>query len=709
MSHHFSIREAKLNPPRVAAPLIARPQLTRILQEGVRHALVVLTAEAGYGKTSLRLASLPELPGQVAWLSLDETDTDPNLFAAALVLALRRVAEGIGEAALKVLTAGPSDAVLRASIVRALEELPGEVVLVVDDFHVLDRTPEGLGLVDHVLSRLPPHVHLVIASRTQPALRSLSSLAVRGEARVLTRMDLAFTAYEVTAFLRHSYGLSVDEAQARHLARRTEGWPAALQLAALVNRGRGPLGLEGTPREVFDYLAATVLEGLPTEIKQFLLYTSILWELTPALCATLTGVVDAEATLEALERRNLFLYRLDEGRARYRYHQLFAEFLQHWLAREEPRLVAELHVRAGRTLEDEGLGDQAVRHYLAAGAFADAVRVMVPYRAGRLTAQRAYTFRDLVRRLPAQVAEEHPWLLRTAASSCRFVGDYAQALAWSRQAATASEGKDVNLWAHSMHGVMVMLASLGRLREAIATGEDALSRLPGGVDLKMRADLHLVVGTCYRLAGQLAEAHRQVDEGLRLGRRSGDLDGVAQGLINRGWLALTCFAPSAAREHFDELARWSEDQHSPAYQATAHAGLAAVSIALGDVAAAHEALDRASLLHAQVGERSLELQLGWTRSDLALLRGDLDEAGRGYHQVLAQCREGESARPRIFATLGLSRVAAPVATAPRLSDTRRRPWRSVAAATLEASFPWPGWKQHSHCARRAGRRRPCHW
>ena len=263
-SHHFSIREAKLVPPRVAGPLIARPQLTRMLRDGARLPLAVLTAEAGYGKTSLLLASLPEIPGPVAWLTLDETDSDPTLFAAALILSLQRVAAGVGGAALDLLTASPGGASLRAAIGRTLEELPGEIALVVDDFHVLDQTPESLALVDHLLTRLPPHVHLVIASRTQPALRSLSSLAVRGAVRVLTRGDLAFTPKEVAAFLLERHGVPVDEGLATHLAHRTEGWPAALQLAAMVHRGRGSLGLEGTPREIFDYLKGPPTSRRPT-------------------------------------------------------------------------------------------------------------------------------------------------------------------------------------------------------------------------------------------------------------------------------------------------------------------------------------------------------------------------------------------------------------------------------------------------------------
>ena len=269
--------------------------------------------------------------------------------------------------------------------------------------------------------------------------------------------------------LAESFALSADENRARDLADRTEGWAAALSLVAQAAERWGLPALAGTPREIFDYLATTVLEGLPTHLQTFALHTSVLFELTPALCAEVAAVSDARSCLESLEDRNLFLYRLDESASRYRYHQLFAEFLRARLAGSRPTLVAELHRRAGRRLEEEGSGDQAVRHYLLAGAYAEAVRTLLPYRAARLTAQRAYLFRDLVRRLPRAVAESQPWLLRTAASSCRFIGDYEQALTWSRQAIVAAEGRDPDLWAHAVHGVVVMLRSMGRLTESLAT------------------------------------------------------------------------------------------------------------------------------------------------------------------------------------------------------------------------------------------------
>lgn len=341
MSQQLAISATKTSPPRLGVPLLQRPRLFPTVQQAHHKKLLVLSAEAGYGKTSLLLSALPQLALPTAWLTLDEVDTDLNLFAAGLVGALRAVIPEFGEEVLGVLTTGPNEIVLRRGLLRALEELP-ETLVVLDDFHAVDQSAGVQDLVDHLLVGLPHSVHVIIATRTWPRLHALPRLLVAGEALVLDKSSLGFTADEVTAFFQHSHGLQVGEQEARLLTQRTEGWPAALQLFALASKTRGTLAVEGTPREIFDYLATTVLDALPDETQEFVLCTSLLSELWPALCGALVGQGDPAAMLETLDRGNLFLYRLDESGTRYRYHQLFAEFLQQRLARRGAEVMAEI-------------------------------------------------------------------------------------------------------------------------------------------------------------------------------------------------------------------------------------------------------------------------------------------------------------------------------------------------------------------------------
>ena len=658
MAEPFVLPPSKLAPPRISVALLRRPHLLDVLHRGLARRLVLLTAEAGYGKTSLLISALDGIERPVAWLTLDERDTDPSLFGAGLVLALRRVAPGIGRRALEALAGGPSARMLEATLLGCLEELPGDTVLVLDDFHVLDDTPAALALTDSMLTHLPPHVHVAIASRTRPVLRSLPRLLVQGEASVLDRTRLAFTLDEATDLLGKTHGVDLGDPRLRSAAERTEGWPAALTLLAQAVQSRGLPALEGTPHEVFEYLAAVVLEDLPADVQEFALHTSVLFEVTPGLCESVTRSADAPARLAALERRNLFVDRLDESGTRFRYHQLFAEFLRERLARVAPNEVAELHVRAARHLEQIGEGDQAVRYYLLGGAYADAVRVILPYRAGRLTAQRAYLFRDLVRRLPAAVAESQPWLLRTAASSCRFIGDYEQALVWSRQALAASEGKDADLWAHAVHGVIVMLTSMGRLGEGRAVAEDAVKHVPDEVQPGLRADLYAYLANICRLLGRLKQSARATDQALRLDAASGSLDTQGQALLNRARLALVRLEPTAALDAFRIVLRHADEQQSPYYQVAAWAGLAQAHTFLGSLDAAALALQRARAIHARVGERPLDLQLSIVEGDLAQLRGDERAAEAHYRRVLDESRENELPVSPVLAHLGLARAAA---------------------------------------------------
>lgn len=220
MAESFVPPASKLAPARLRRAVVDRPRLVHALRAGTARRLVVLTAEAGYGNTCLLVSALARLDRPAAWLTLDETDTDPNLFGAGVVLALRKVTPGVGQAALDVLTTGRSQEVLSAAIRRTVEELPAETVLVLDDFHVLDDSPAAYTLVDGLLARGSPRLHLVIASRTRPPVRSRPRLTVQGEALVLGREDLAFRADETRALLTESFGLLVAEDQARDLAER---------------------------------------------------------------------------------------------------------------------------------------------------------------------------------------------------------------------------------------------------------------------------------------------------------------------------------------------------------------------------------------------------------------------------------------------------------------------------------------------------------
>jgi len=340
---------------------------------GSESALTLVSAPAGFGKTTLLtewLAAATADDGSIAWLSLDARDNEPVLFWTYLISALATAAPGVGASALALLqtTNPPIDAAL-ATLLNDLQSVSNEVVLVLDDYHAIDSR-EVHESVAFLLEHLPRHIHVVIASRTDPAL-PLARLRGRGELVEIRAADLRFTPQEAAAYLNGSMGLALTAEDVETLEGRTEGWIAALQLAALSMQGRDDIagfiaGFAGDDRYIVDYLAEEVLQRQPEHVRQFLLQTSILDRLSGPLCDAVTGQVGGKVTLTTLERGNLFLVPLDDRRQWYRYHHLFADVLQAHLLDEQPDGIPELHRRASAWYELEGEPYEAIEHAFAA-------------------------------------------------------------------------------------------------------------------------------------------------------------------------------------------------------------------------------------------------------------------------------------------------------------------------------------------------------
>jgi LuxR family transcriptional regulator, maltose regulon positive regulatory protein len=350
----------------------------------------------------------------MAWLSLDRRDSDPSTFWTYVVTALRRVAPQVGADALATLQATPGaiEHVI-ASLLNELAAVDGDIVLVLDDYHVVEsiEVHESLWfLIEH----LPPQLHVVVTSRADPPW-PLSSLRVRSDLLEIRAADLRFTVDEAAAYLNEAMGLGLDSAGVDVLAGRTEGWIAALQLAALSLRDRDDpeafiAGFAGDDRFVVDYLIDEVLDRQTDDIRAFLLETSVLSRLTGGLCAAVTGRPGAKATLETLERSNLFLVALDDRRQWYRYHHLFGDMLRARLIDEQPERVAQLHRLASDWFESNGDRPEAIRHAIAAADHpraADLIELAIP---AHRQARQEPTLRVWIDALPAKILANRPVL-----------------------------------------------------------------------------------------------------------------------------------------------------------------------------------------------------------------------------------------------------------------------------------------------------------
>ena len=410
--------ETKLHVPRGRRGLVARPRLSERLSRGAESTLTLVSAPAGFGKTTLLaewLAGAPAEGRSAAWLSLDRRDNDPALFWTYLVAALQAASPGVGAGALLLLQSSqtPIEAVL-ATLLNDLSASSDDVVLVLDDYHVIDARDVQDGMA-FLLEHLPPQMHLVIASRADPTL-PLSRLRGRGELVEIRAADLRFTPDEAAAYLNEVMGLVLTAQDVAALEGRTEGWIAALQLAALSMQGRADIagfiaGFAGDDRYIIDYLVEEVLQRQPDNVRSFLLKTSILSRLSGPLCDAVTGQHGGKPMLEALDRGNLFLIQLDDRRQWYRYQHLFGDVLRAHLLDEQPDRVHELHLRASDWYERNGERSEAIRHALAAEDFeraADLVELAIP--AMRRSRQES-TVRGWLEALPGEVVQVRPVLI----------------------------------------------------------------------------------------------------------------------------------------------------------------------------------------------------------------------------------------------------------------------------------------------------------
>jgi LuxR family maltose regulon positive regulatory protein len=311
-------------PPR--PNVVLRPRLSERLKNSLGRKLTLISAPAGFGKTTLISAWIAACDRKVAWLSLDEGDSDPTRFLIYFITALRTIAPTIGEGLLAVLQSPqppPAESVLTA-LLNDITSIPDHFVLVLDDYHLIDAQPVDQTLT-FLLDHLPPQMHLVITTRADPQL-PLARLRVRDQMTELRAADLRFTPAEVGAFLEEVMGLSLSAAHIAALEVRTEGWIAGLQLAALSMQGHQDLpafirAFAGDNRYIVDYLVEEVLQRQPEYIRSFLLQTSILDRLHGSLCDAVSGQTEGSARLEALHRGNFFVVPLDDRRRHVQRHQ----------------------------------------------------------------------------------------------------------------------------------------------------------------------------------------------------------------------------------------------------------------------------------------------------------------------------------------------------------------------------------------------------
>jgi LuxR family maltose regulon positive regulatory protein len=677
-----SLVSTKLRPSQVRPQLVARPRLIATLEREAGRKLTLISAPAGFGKTTLLVEWLRERAdgeGYVAWVSLDEGDNDPVRFLSYLVAALRKTGEEeFGEGVLAALRSPepPRMEAVLGAFVNDLADLPGEVAVVLDDYHVID-SENVHWIVTFLLERLPEDAHLVISGRVDPPM-PLARLRARGQMMELHASDLRFTPEEATAFLNDAMGLDISAGDVAALEGVTEGWIAALQLAALSMRERKDISafirsFSGGHRDIFDFLAEEVLERQSEPVQMFLLETSNLDSLSGPLCDAVTGRNDGQRMLERLERENLLIVPLDDERVWYRYHHLFADFLRSRLEREQPERVAPLHLRASEWYEENASVAEAVRHALSAGDHVRAARLMEGGVGQTWYRGEVMTLLGWLRELPKEAMLRRPLLLVWYAAALMLIGRFEDVESLLREAESAvggaGEGQGEELRpvadeADPQHvrataaAVRSLHARLqGDPQGAIEHARRALALLPED-NLDPRPFAALCLAEAYRDTDDLEAANSTFAETVELGLAAG-----------HDYIALTAMGSLAHLRMAQGRLREAEETLREALGFAAERGaellpaVGRVRIAMGELLLERddlEASERELTLGTELVERAGELEI-LARGQVALSRakwaqGDAEGALKLAHEAQRLARESGAPQAITDAALWKARL-----------------------------------------------------
>lgn len=542
----------KLYVPPIRPELVPRPRLIERLKAGLWGKLILVSAPAGFGKTTLLSECAARCDWPVAWLSLDKGDNDPGRFWAYLIAALQTIpalrAAGVGDVALTQLhptglaaTAAPAplEAVLTGLLNEIVTTASSPFILILDDLHLIAERQIHDGLT-FLLEHLPSQVHLVLSGRADPPW-PLARLRARGEIVELRAQDLRFTPEEAAAFLNNVMHLDLPPEDIAALDARTEGWIAGLQMVAISMQGRrrthGAGGLSnfikaltGSHRFILDYLVEEVLDQQSPGIQAFLLKTSILERLTAPLCDAVAEVNAGQTILAQLEQANLFLVPLDDERRWYRYHHLFADLLHIRLEQNStPQEIAVLHRRAARWYEQNDLIAEAIGHALSAGDVDQVAHLAERNALAALYQGQVTTVVGWLDALPGEVVCSRPWLCIARAWVLASTGRWdavAIALQNAEQAAgEAPQPEAQRIAAHILALRTYATAIEGDLSGAKHLARQALDRLPRE-DLPVRSLVTLLLGSALRHSGDLAAAAKLLTAAIDAGRVAGDSHGA---------------------------------------------------------------------------------------------------------------------------------------------------------------------------------------
>lgn len=628
MEKNDSLIRTKLRPPFTRPGLVRRPRLQEQIVRGLRGPLTVITAPAGFGKTTLVTSTTAGI--LMAWLSLDKNDNHSGHFLGYLIAALQEVDSTIGNAAAQILAASPPappEAVL-TSLVNDLDASSKEIILVLDDYHLISNQ-DIHSAVSFLLEHCPSVLHLVIVTRSDPML-PLPRMRARGQMVELRAADLRFTGPEAAQFLNEVMGLCLDADAIAALEERTEGWIAGLQMAALSMRHHEDIpgfikGFSGTNRYILDYLLEEVLANQPPEIQHFLLYTSVLDRLSAPLCDAMLEAggrgkdnEGSEVTfnssfsiLQYLERANLFLIPLDDKRVWYRYHHLFADLLINQLKKVVgTQIITQLHQRAAEWYEQNSSIIEAIHHASMAADDEKVERLIEQNYLEMMNRGEMSWVRYWMGNLNKELIFRRPWLCMYEALNRSWFGQIEEAKILLNAAEKSIQATDADSDRQAMMGYHAYVKSrvtamLGDTRQAIELCLLAHQKIPAN-NLAQHNEVDITLGLEYFLYGDFENASKVLSRTIQAAYKAQAINNPVAAYAILARIEALQGQLQAAENLLEKAAQLVREANGPYLGAT---GL--IEIGAADLMCEWNNLD-AALVRVQKG---LDLLPNWGKTD----------------------------------------------------------------------------------------------
>jgi LuxR family maltose regulon positive regulatory protein len=639
MTRNDLILQTKLEPPRVKGKTLRRERLLDLLKDNMDKKLILLCADAGYGKTTLLAQFCDDLSIPFVYYDLDDTDNNMATFFSYIVTGFRKYDARFGKAVEDLVSQteyGNIDIVVGTFINQFIKKIHSDFYIILDDFHYLQKNNKICGAIDYLLRHLPKHLHLVISSRAVPNINLAYHLAQQ-ELFKIEKEHLRFTGEEIQLLLNTVYALDVSSDEIKRIAAFSEGWITLLQLILQRIRGDGAEitrdaldSCAASDENIFDYFAREVFEQTPKPIREFLLKTSVLEYLNPKVCDYLLHIRRSKKIIAFLESENMFISKVGDN---FQYHPVFHEFLREMVGQYfTSGVVKKLHHKAGMYLFTLGDYTSAIKHLVAAERYAKAAQILEKQHQYWMRRADYSTLVSLVDCFPNEILEEHPHLLLRKADALDNLDRKTQALRLTESALKSFRlKKNSSGTAQALMLKALIYFNQGQRRKGLYYANKAY-HLIAKKDSQMKARILMQIGSMYRDACRFEKAKASFESALKILQRFEDRE-LEESLLTR--IALLHFTMSnfkeADRLFMNVLSRFSDLLYGLdlVYK---YSTVVAINCDLGDYEKAWEYLDLAE-------EGLQKYNDPWIAKYLVYIRGHLHWAQGNFRKALEDLQE----------------------------------------------------------------------